>query len=115
MAHSMAGAIMPAATAEALTPPGSMTATRRPRRFSSAAAHRPGAPAPMIRASKEGPGELKWGTGCPSTSRAPISTVEYGLLFSRQLGCARLFQTLGQGGVLAPQGLGQTVAELLIE
>src|SRR5690606_12992959 len=103
MAHSMAGAIMPAATAEALTPPGSTTGTRRPGRLSSAAAHRPRAPAPMIRASKEGSGELKRGTGCPSTSRAPISTVDRGLLFSRQLGRVRLFQTLGQGGVLAPQ------------
>src|SRR5690606_21975736 len=114
-AHSIAGAIMPAATAEALTPPGSITATRRPRRLSSAATHRPRAPAPMTTASKEGSGELERGTGCPSTSRAPISTVDGGVLFSSQLGRTRLFQTLGQGGVLVPQGLGQAIAELLIE
>src|SRR5690606_40408529 len=114
MALPMAGALMPAATAEAFLTPGSTTAVRRPRRLNPAAVHRPSTPAPITATSKGGSGELERGTGCPSTSRAPIQPLMPDLI-SPQPGPARLFQTVGPSSVLAPQGLGQADNELLVE
>lgn len=53
MADSIAGAIIPAATAEAFIPPGSTTNTARPRRCSSYAVQSPSTPAPTITMEEE--------------------------------------------------------------
>src|SRR5690606_37482983 len=109
---SSAGAIMPAATAEAFRSPGSRTRTEWPRRVNSTAVHRPRTPAPMIRMSVL---EIwgRSGTGCQSTPHAGFSTRPNAS--GRNGQSAFFIQSLDQSLVLAPQCLGQTVAELLVE
>ena len=53
MADSIAGAIIPAATSEAFTSPGSTTNTVRPRQCSSNAVQSPSTPAPTITMGEE--------------------------------------------------------------
>src|SRR5690606_32181126 len=111
-AVSSAGASIPAAIDEALAPPGSTTVTRAPRRCSSAAVHRPSAPAPRIRTSGFGEAAMalsidRW-TGHGKSDDAAA-------LLGRETGRAGRLEPGLQRLVLGPQGLGQAVAEPVVE